>query len=438
MLVALSLLMNSACARRAGSDAPPSAGEAPGRMVSVVRPTPSGDVTLTLPANVAACQTTLLYSRVNGYLLSWQADIGDRVQKGQVLAEIDTPELDQELAQARANLAEAQGEREVATAEWQEAQANLKQAEAEIVRAKANWEFARLALQRDEQLLAQRATSDQEVEGCRRDLDARRAELDAAEAQQKTRQAAVTTRATHIKSHEALVQSLAANVKRLEKTQAFKTIQAPFDGIVIRRLAEIGALVSAGSSASAEELFALAQADTLRVRINVPQSQALNIQPGQEARVLVSEYPNREFTAQVARTARALDPVSRTLMVELELANADYALLPGTFGQVRLTVRRVEPAWTVPANVLLSGARGQEVAVVDGQNMVRLRKVKLGRDYGSSVEVLSGLKGEETLVLNPPDDLGDNEQVTIANAEGGPGTAQGASVAQHAPGSRES
>lgn len=402
---------------------------APQRVVRVVSPELVGRTTLTLPANIDARQTTLLYSRVNGYLKSWSADIGQRVKQGQAIAEIDTPEVDQELKQARANLGQGRAELDTAKAELQEAQANVKQADADIARAKANREYARTVLRRTEDLLRQRAISEQEVDESRRDNDARQAEQDAAESQRKTREAMVATQVAKIKSREATVASLEANVRRLEELEAFKVIRAPFDGVVTRRRAEIGILVSAGSAVLASELFAIAQTDALRIRLNVPQSEAMCIQTGQETRVLVAEYPNRVFKAKVARTSQSIDTASRTLMVELELSNTDQALLPGTYAQVLLTVVRPEPRWTIPATSLVNRPDGLRVAVVDDRGVVRLVPVALGRDYGITIEVLSGLRGSEKLIANPADDLAENETVSIARSEVG-GQAAGAPLAQ--------
>jgi RND family efflux transporter MFP subunit len=386
------------------------------RVVRVAKPTRTATSTLTLPGNVEAFQSALLYSRINGYLRVWNVDIGDRVTKGQALAEIDTPELDQEYQQSQANLVQGRSDLGTAMAELQEAQANLKQADAGVARAKASMDLSASILKRNEQLNAKQVITAQDLEERRCDYDMKRADLDAAEAQRKTRESNIATCAAKIKSREATVGSLEANVRRLEELQKFKTIRAPFDGIVTRRRAEIGTLVTAGSASTAQELFAVAQSDTLRIRINVPQAEAMTIQKGQAAQVVLPEYPNRVFTATVSRTSHAIDPISRTLTVELELPNADQALLPGTFGQVVLAVRRTAAMCTVPSSVLLSCLDGIKVAAVDAQSTVRLRPVKLGRDFGSSVEVLAGLDGDETLVVNPRDDIADNEKVAVANA----------------------
>jgi RND family efflux transporter MFP subunit len=403
------------------------------RVVQVAVPRPSEDSTLSLPANIDAFQITSLFARVNGYLCKWNADIGRRVKKGQVLAEIDTPEMDQDLRQAQANLVQGNADLNTAVAELEEAENALKQSDADIARAKADLEYARAVHHRNEQLSAEHAIADQDLDLSRREREMRAADLAAAIAQQKTRQSAVATARVRIKSREAAIKALEASVRRLEEMQVFKTIVAPFDGVVIRRRAEVGMLVAAGGTTATPELFAVAQADTLRIRICVPQSQSTGIETGQEAKVLVAEYPGKVFSAKVARTAHAIDPVSRTLTVELELPNGDQALLPGMFARVELAVRRSAGRWTVPAVVLASKSGGLYVAVVDDRSVVRFRKVQLGRDYGSRVEVLAGLRGKESLVTNPPDDLADNEAVTIAGAAADPAPQGGPATDTHGP-----
>ena len=433
VLATLSVTALLAWLRYAGSEPALPSGDPPLRVVSVTKPGYTDGVTLTLPANVDAYQTTLLYSRIDGYLLRWDtahADIGCRVKKGDKLAEIDTPELDQQLIQAKANLVQGQADLDTAIAEREEAKAALEQADADTARAKANVEFARSVQGRNEQLSAKHMIAGQDLDESHRDVGARQADLDAALAAHKTRASSILTCTARIKSREATIKSLEASVRRLEELQGFKTIVAPFDGIVTRRRAEVGSLIAAGSM-NCPELFAVAQADILRIRINVPQAQAMAIKMGQSAEVRVAEYPERVFTATVARTSRAIDSVSRTLMVELELANPDQALLPGTFAQVTLPVRRLEPMCTVPSSVLLNQPDGLKVAILEVGNMVRLQKVQLGRDFGSSVEVLGGLRGGERLVFNPPDDLADREKVTIAASSGGPDAQGAAEVAAH-------
>ena len=414
LLIALPFVASMSLPQHTESAAPPSNEEQ--RVVRVAKPGRSEIATLTLPGNVDAYQSALLHSRVNGYLVRLDAEIGDRVKKGQALAEIDTPELDQEYQQAQANLVQGRADHGTALAELQEAKANLKQAEAGVARARASLKLAQSVLRREEQLYAKHAIADQELDERRCDQETRQADLESAEAVCRTRESSIATCTAKVESRKATVSSLEANVRRLEELQRFKTIRAPFDGVVARRRAEIGILVTAGSATMSQELFSVVQPDTLRIRVSVPQAEAMAVQKGQTAQVLTPEYPNRAFAAKVMRTSQAIDLVSRTLMVELELPNADQALLPGTFAQVVLPLRRTEPICTVPGAVLLSRTDGIKVAVVDGQGAIRLRDVKLGRDYGSTVEVLGGLQGNETLVLNPRDDIAEDEKVTIADA----------------------
>lgn len=397
------------------STAPVADNETPGvRIVRTVQPGRSDQTTLTLPANIDAFQTTLLYARVSGYLHKWHVDLGDVVKTGQTLAEIDTPELDQELLQVRANLSEGKAEVLSARAVLKEAQAGLKESEADIARSRANCEYAESVLRRSESLQKQHTISDQELDASRRDQAARQADLEASLAQRTTREAAVGTAAAKVASREATVAALEANVRRLERLQDFKTIVAPFDGVVTRRRAEVGLLVTAGSTSSSPELFAIAQTDMLRIRLPVPQALAANIEIGQRAEVQTPERPDRMFPAKVARTSKSIDPASRTLMVELELPNSERLLLPGAFAQVVFPMRRATPVHTIPATTLLNRPEGLRVALVTAAGTVRLQVIKLGRDYGSAVEVASGISGGEQLIINPPDDLADNEHVTVA------------------------
>jgi RND family efflux transporter MFP subunit len=392
----------------------PEVAPAAARTVQVIRPGVVEDSVLTLPATLEGFQCTLLYPRVNGYVHKWYTEIGTHVKRGQVLADIDTPEADQDLEQARANSAHGRADLDTAKAELCEAQYMLKQAEADVARAKANYEYSQGVFARNTSLLQKDAISQQEFENSRRDLAAKQADIAAAEATQRTRESALATRESTIKGREAAVSSLEASMRRLEEIQGFKKIVAPFDGVVTRRRAEVGMLVSAGNPQNAQELFVVADADRLRIKISVPQSYAPSIEVGQPAQVSAPEYPSRTFKATVARTAGAIDPAARTLAVELELENSDGALLPGAYARVSLKLCRPESTLTVPVNALVSRTDGPHVAVVAGQGTVQLRKVQLGRDYGQTVEVLSGLHGDDSLVVNPPDDLADGEKVIVS------------------------
>jgi multidrug efflux pump subunit AcrA (membrane-fusion protein) len=386
------------------------------RQVTVVRPEAAGDDAVTLPATAQADRMTEVFARVDGYVKTWKVDLGGRVRAGDVLAEIDTPELDRETEQAVALLEEARAAAGQARAELDEAKADVKLAEANAVRAQANLDFARTQLQRISTLTRSGSGTREELDSTTRDRDARKADLDAAAADLARRRSNLATREAVIASRDAAIRSREAAVARLRQLQQFKTVTAPFEGVVARRNTEVGMLVTAGSSGT-KPLFGVVRDDVLRVQVPVPQSFAAPLRVGDRAEVMIPEHPGRVFAAQITRTAGAVDPASRTLLTELELPNAEHVLLPGTFAEVRLMARRTDGAVKVPSNVLLMRTDGPHVAVVQSDETLRLRKVRLGRDHGTAVEVVAGLKADEAVVLNPSDTLRDGERVETSRPE---------------------
>jgi RND family efflux transporter MFP subunit len=324
--------------------------------VAVTKPsrgTASEDISL--PGTVQAYTDAAIYARTSGYLKKRYADIGSRVKTGQVLAEIDTPEIDQQLMQARADLATA------------DANANL----------------AKLTADRYQELIKTDSVSRQDLDNATGTYEARK----------------------------AAVSSAAANVKRLEELQKFKTIYAPFDGVITARNTDIGALI--GSGATAKELFHVASMDRLRIFVSVPQMYARSARADTPADITVQELPGQKFPGRVARTAQAIDPNSRTLLVEIDLDNPHGRILPGSFAQVHLKLPTSETTFRLPVNTLIFRSEGLRVATVkDG--VVTLVPVTLGRDFGSSVEVVSGLTGAEAVVVNPSDSLADGQRVNVA------------------------
>lgn len=308
---------------------------------------------LLLPGTLQGFVQSPVAARAGGYLKRWTKDIGARVQKGELLAEIESPELDQQLSQA--------------VAARQQTAASL--------------ELARTTAERWEALRKRDAVSQQELEEKRSGYTQARANLAAAE----------------------------ANVERLRELTAFKRVVAPFAGVITRRNVDIGDLIDT----SGKPLFLLAQTDPLRVYVNVPQAYAQLVRIGQPVVVTQAELPGRGFKGQVARTAASIDTSSRTMQVEVALPNRDGTLLPGAFVQVELTLA---PTGTlsVPSNVLMFRADGTRVALVDDKGSVHLQPVRLGRNYGENVEVLDGLKGNEKVVLNPSDSLADGDKVQVA------------------------
>ena len=325
--------------------------------VTVISSQKPGDpADLVLPGSTQAIQETALYARTNGYVRKWNVDIGAKVEVGQLLAEIETPEVDQELNQARAN----------------------------VTQAIANADLARATLARWQQLVDQKVVSSQEFDEKKSASDARAADLQVAK----------------------------ANVKRLEELQSFEKIVAPFTGIVTARNIDNGNLVSAGSGQTAP-LFRLAQTDTLRIYVTVPQTQSRSIAPGQSATVSVREIPDKAFNAKVVRTAGAIDPASRTLLTELQLPNDDGQLFPGMYAEVKFALPQDGRTLLVPGNAVMMRSDGPKVLVVDAKQTIRARAVKLGRDLGDKVEVVSGLNPAEPVVANPTDALHDGAEVKV-------------------------
>ncbi len=321
-----------------------------------------------LPGSAAPFLETAVYARTSGYLKRWLVDIGDKVKEGQLLAEIETPEVDAQLLQIRATLAESR---------------------ATLVRNRASEYLAKVNLGRIKELIDKGAGSRQEFD-----------EADAAH------QVAVAT--VHVS--EATIQANEANVHRLEDIQKFQKVTAPFNGVITARNYDTGALIVA-DNATARELFHITQIRTLRVFADVPQTFATAVHPGQIAPVFRREVPGREFAGKVTRTTNAVDPVTRTLRVEVEVPNTDFALLPGMYLQVRFQFDNPTSIVRVPGAAVITRAEGAKVAIVDAQGTIRYRTVQVGRDFGSIIEVTGGLAGGETIVVRPGDDLAEGTPV---------------------------
>jgi RND family efflux transporter MFP subunit len=345
--------------------------------VSTIKPTP-GSVAeeLVLPGSVQAYYEAMIFARTNGYVRNWYTDIGTRVKKGQLLAEIDTPEVDQQLRQARADLSTAQ----------------------------ANFQLAHTTDQRWRELLATNSVSRQAADSAAGDASAK----------------------------SAAVASAQANVARLSDLESFKHVAAPFDGVVTSRNTDIGALINAGQGSA---LFRVADTSKLRVYVLVPQLYAANTTRGLDADLTFPERPGKNYPAQVVRTADALDPTSRTLQVELLVDNSSGELFPGAYTQVHFKPQRGTGSLSVPASAVLFRSTDLQVAVVGADQRVTLKSITTGRDFGTSLEVLTGLSPGEDIVANPPDSLVTGTLVRIlqpppnpppqAPQSAGPGTSAG-------------
>jgi RND family efflux transporter MFP subunit len=326
-------------------------------------------VTLTLPGTARAQIEAPIYARINGYLKRFLVDLGDSVRKGQLLAEIESPEVDQQLRQARANLAVAR---------------------AALVQNRANLTLAGIGARRWAALAKDHAVSQQEADEKQAALEAREADVHAA---------------------EAAIQSQEANVKRYEELQGFMQILAPFDGLISSRSVDIGTLVSEGSTTSTRELFRLVQVETLRVYVNVPESAMASVQPGLEVQLRFDAHPGRVWTGSVARTARSADPTSRMMQSEVTVANPDGVLSSGLYAQVVFQLRRVTPPLVVPANALVIWPKGTFVAVVGEDSIVHYPAVVIGRDTGTQAEILSGLKEGDRVMVNPTTEVREGQKV---------------------------
>jgi RND family efflux transporter MFP subunit len=298
-------------------------------------------------------------------------DIGDRVEAGQPLVEIEAPEMDQQIDQAKATV--------------QQTQAALDQAQANFQQGKADTEMARVTAGRWNSLSKKGVVSQQENDLYQSQYESKAANLQSLE--------------KAIAAQRSSLLAAQANVARLERMQSYLLVKAPFSGIITLRNVDVGALVNIGSTM----LFRIAQTDTLRVYVNVPQSHANSIRTGQPAQITVANIPGRLFAGTVARTANSLDPSTRTMLVEVHVPNVDGALFPGMYAQVDLSSARAAPPLTVPSDALIMQPGGSTVAVVRPNRTVHLQKIEVGRDYGDRLEVVNGLSEGDMIIPNPAD-----------------------------------
>jgi RND family efflux transporter MFP subunit len=326
--------------------------------VAVIHPTAEAtEEDLVLPGTMQAYVESPIYARTNGYLKKWYRDIGSRVQKGELLVDIDTPEIDQQLSQSRADLNTS----------------------------KANAHLSEITATRYAELLKTDGVSKQEVDNAIGDYEAKR----------------------------AIVQSSEANVRRLEDLESFKHVYAPFSGVITRRNVDIGTLINAGNGGSSQQLFFLAQTDPIRTYVNVPEMYAASIRAGLGAFLELTQFPGQKFTGKVVRTAEAIDPSTRTLLTEVDVPNRNAQLLPGGYAQVHLEVKVTGAHLQVPVNALLFRSEGLRAVVVDANHKTHLRPLSIGRDFGNTLEVLQGLEPGDWIVLNPADSIEDNQDVRV-------------------------
>jgi RND family efflux transporter MFP subunit len=330
--------------------------------VNVAKPETKGaGAPLELPGRIEAYTQAPMYARVGGYLRSWKVDIGGKVKAGQLLADIDTPDLDQQLLQAKADLASAQ----------------------------ANEALAGTTAKRWQAMLASDSVAKQEVDEKTGDFTAKRALANAAK----------------------------ANVDRIEATKAYARIVAPFDGVVTARNTDVGALINAGSTGGGQPLFVVSDVSKLRVYVQVPQTFVPSIPPGATAQLTVPEYPGRTFDAKVDASAQAVNASSGSTLLQLAVDNADGKLMPGSFTNVRFTLDGNAAGLRVPASALIFNASGLHLATVGSDNKVTFKTVTILHDYGKTVEIGSGLAADDRVIDSPPDGLVDGDPVQIATPE---------------------
>jgi RND family efflux transporter MFP subunit len=327
--------------------------------VLVVQPkegAPSQEILL--PGNIQAFVDSPIYARTNGYLKNWYFDIGSHVKQGQLLAEIDSPEVDQQLSQAQADLGTAL----------------------------ANVHLSQLTASRFSDLIKQDAVSQQDTDNAVSDLAAK----------------------------NTAVKSAQANVDRLKQLVSFEKVYAPFDGVVTARNTDIGQLIDSGATGGqARSLFQVAAINKLRVFISVPQIYSQVATPGLTADLTFTEFPGRRFQGKLVRTSRAIDPTSRTLNVEVDVDNSKGELFPGAFAEVHLKLKEGVPTLTIPVSALLFRQEGLRVVVAKSDNTAELRPVTLGQDFGNFVEISTGLTGQERVVSNPPDSVINGERLNV-------------------------
>lgn len=330
--------------------------------VAVVHPKPeTPDDEILLPGTLQAYEESPIYARTSGYLVRWYRDIGSRVKEGELLAKIDTPEVDQELSQARASR--------------QQILAQLQ--------------LAKISADRWENLRKSDSVSQQEADQETSGYQQAKANLAASD----------------------------ANVRRLEQLESFKNVYAPFSGVLTQRNVDPGALINAG--AGGKELFDMAKIDTLRVFVSVPQAYVPSLKVGMETAITLQELPGEKFKGKVARTSESIDPATRTLLTEIDVPNPDGRLLPGSFGQIHFAVPDNVNKVTIPVNAMLFRQEGPRVGVVDQNGIVHLRPISIGRDFGSTLEIIGGVDPGEQIIVNPSDSLEDGQKVLIAQPKQG-------------------
>ena len=367
-----------AAAAEAAEEKPPAVN------VALVRRSPAKSE-LELPGDLQGYLESPIFARADGYIRRRLVDYGDHVRAGQLLAEIETPELDQQLIQARASVAQAQ--------------AALRQYEAALVQANANLKLAEVTLARWKRLTDRGVFSKQEGDTKQADFEVRQAEVASAQA--------------NINAAQKAVEASEANLRRLEELKSFSRVTAPYYGVITSRNMDVGTLVNAGNSGPNREIFRIAQIDRVRIFVNVPQTYASLVRNGQHAELRVQELPGQVFAAIVTRSANSVDQNSRTMLAILETPNPRGVLLPGMYTQVKFSFPGNRSALLVPGDSLMLGREGPRLAVAGEDHIVHMRLIHIAHDYGAELEVDSGVAEGDMVIMNPNDQVRENARVEI-------------------------
>lgn len=371
------------------------------------------DVDVVLPGTISALTEASIYARAAGYVKKRYVDMGDRVKEGQLLAEIEAPELDQQVAQAKAAFSQAQQQ--------------IAQTKASLLQAQAQRDLAKITSERYTGLVAKGAVARQDA--------------DVQVATYKTADAVVAAQEANVRAAEENVRQARANLDRVTALQEFKSVRAPMAGVVTARNIDVGSLISSsgggqgvsvnptagGGGNNGNELFRLAQTRTVRILESVPQSSAGSILPGMKTEISIVEFPNRKFEGKVVHSSNSLDPGSRTMLVEVQVPNADGKLLPGMYAEVRFRSHRETPPFLVPGDAVIGGTSGTRVAILEdapggqpGAKKIHMQAVQIGRDYGAQTEIVGGITGNEIVVVNPGDDVREGA-IVLADPQKGAG-----------------
>jgi multidrug efflux pump subunit AcrA (membrane-fusion protein) len=354
---------------------------------------------LLLPGSMIPVTEAYIFARSSGYVKKRYADIGDRVKAGQLLADIDAPDLDQQVLQGQAALSQAR--------------ANLNQVQAALDQAKAQERLTKVTLDRWITLVAKGVLAKQEGDQKQADFDNATALVHVAEA--------------NIRAAQDNVKASEANVSRLQELQGYEKVRAPFAGVITSRSVDEGSLISASGSgqgtpalgntstnSNGGELFREAQVGTLRILVNVPQAYSASIHSGMAATVTLQENSRRKYTGKVTRTSSSIDQNTRTLLTEVQVVNRDGSLIPGMYANLQFIGERVDPPLLAPGDSLVTRSNGTQLAVVGPNNRIHYQLVQIGRDYGTEIEITSGLQGGESVVINPSDDVREGAEVKVA------------------------